>query len=290
MMKKEGNFKLVYWFLPLAVILVFFYLYPLADAIRLSFTNTRIGKLDSVYTVRSYIRVFSDPDLLIVLRNTLVFVVFTVFFQLFFGLLVGLLLETQLRGMGILKVAMITAWVVPGVIAGITWNIMFSSSAWGVINNTFELFGGNRVPFMTRPATALLATIITNVWRGTGFSGILQYGALRGIDPQLYEAADIDGANSRQKFFRVTLPLLKPMLMINLVLITIATVNTYDAIWSLTQGGPGIATTVLSLQTYKSTFLRMNLAQGAVYAVLMIVSSIVFTTIYLRLMKGQDHA
>ncbi len=289
-MKTEGKFHLVYWFLPLAVILIFFYLYPLVDAIRLSFTNARIGRLDIIYTLRSYIRVIENPDLLTVLRNTLVFVVFTVFFQLFFGLLVGMLLETQLKGMGILKVAMITAWVVPGVIAGITWNIMYSSSAWGVINNTIELFGGSRVPFMTKPSTALMATIITNVWRGTGFSGILQYGALRGIDPQLYEAASIDGASSWQKFYKVTLPMLKPMLMINLVLITIATVNTYDAIWSLTQGGPGIATTVLSLQTYKTTFLRLNLAQGAVYAVLMILSSTIFTTIYLRLMRSQNNA
>jgi ABC-type sugar transport system permease subunit len=77
------------------------------------------------------------------------------------------------------------------------------------------------------------------------------------------------------------------MLLINLVLITIATVNTYDAIWSLTQGGPGISTTVLSLQTYKVTFLRMSLGQGAVYAVLMILSSTIGTTIYLNMGKEQ---
>lgn len=273
--------------LPVVTVLALFYLIPLLDAIRLSFTNERIGSSNFSYTLRSYTKVLTDPDLLIVLRNTLVFVVFTVFFQLFLGLLVGLLLETRLKGMGLLKVAMITAWVVPGVIAGITWNLLYSSAAWGVINNTIEFFGIERISFMTQPTWALTATIITNIWRGTGFSGIMQYGALRQIDPQLYEAASIDGATTMQRFFKVTLPLLKPMLMINLILITISTVNTYDAIWSLTQGGPGIATTVLSLQTYKTTFLRLQIGQGAVYAVLMILSSTIFTIIYLRKLKEQ---
>ncbi len=284
-MIKSKNSWIIRWLLPVVVVLALFYLFPLVDAIRLSFTNERIGSTNSSYTLSSYIKVLKDPDLLVVLMNTFIFVVFTVFFQLFLGLLVGLLLETRLKGMGLLKAAMITAWVVPGVIAGITWNLLYSSAAWGVINNTIELIGFDRISFMTRPSWALTATIITNIWRGTGFSGIMQYGALRQIDPQLYEAASIDGASTMQRFFKVTLPMLKPMLMINLVLITISTVNTYDAIWSLTQGGPGISTTVLSLQTYKTTFLRLNIGQGAVYAVLMIVSSTIFTVIYLKKLK-----
>lgn len=275
------------WLLPVAIILLLFYLFPLLDAVRLSFTNARIGMGDITFSLTSYIRVFQDPDLLVILGNTLVFVVATVFFQLLLGLLVGLLLETQLPGMEFLKVAMIMAWVVPGVIAGITWNLLYSSAAWGVINNTLELFGGKRVSFLLKPGWSLVAIIIANIWRGTGFSGIMQYGALRAIDPQLYEAASIDGAGPVQRLLRITLPMLKPMLLINLVLITIATVNTYDAIWSLTQGGPGISTTVLSLQTYKSTFLRMSLGQGAVYAVLMILSSTIFTSVYLKMGKEQ---
>ncbi|MDC7234139.1 MAG: sugar ABC transporter permease [Spirochaetales bacterium] len=276
------------WFLPVLIILTLFYLFPLLDAIRLSFTNARIGLANVKFSLSSYEAVLTDPDLPVVLRNTVIFVIFTVFCQLTLGLLVGLLLETHLKGMGLLKLAMITAWVVPGVIAGITWNLLYSSASWGVINNTLELFGAEKISFMTNPSWALVATIIANVWRGTGFSGIMQYGALRGIDPQLYEAASIDGAGSFRRFWGITLPMLKPMLMINLVLITISTVNTYDAIWALTKGGPGISTTVLSLQTYKSTFLRLNLGQGAVYAVLMILSSTIFTAIYLRMMKEEN--
>ncbi len=273
------------WLLPVALILAFFYLLPVVDAIRLSFTNARVGTADLSFSLSSYAQVLRDSDLVVILRNTLIFVVFTVAFQLTLGLLVGLLLETHLPGMELLKVAMITAWVVPGVIAGITWNLLYSSAAWGVINNTLELFGGERISFLVNPGWALMGIVIANIWRGTGFSGIMQYGALRAIDPQLYEAASIDGATGMQQFWRITLPMLKPMLFINLVLITIATVNTYDAIWALTQGGPGIATTVLSLQTYKASFLRMNLGQGAVYAVLMILSSTIFTSIYLHMMR-----
>jgi multiple sugar transport system permease protein len=273
------------WLLPVALILAFFYLLPVVDAIRLSFTNARVGTADISFSLSSYAQVLRDSDLIVILRNTLIFVVFTVAFQLILGLLVGLLLETHLPGMELLKVAMITAWVVPGVIAGITWNLLYSSAAWGVINNTIELLGGERISFLVNSGWALMGIVIANIWRGTGFSGIMQYGALRAIDPQLYEAASIDGASGMQQFWRITLPMLKPMLFINLVLITIATVNTYDAIWALTQGGPGISTTVLSLQTYKASFLRMNLGQGAVYAVLMILSSTIFTSIYLHMMR-----
>jgi multiple sugar transport system permease protein len=274
----------------MVLVLLFFFLVPLVDAIRLSFTNTRIGIAASKVTFNSYLRVLQDPDLLVILGNTLLFVTLTVSLQLVIGLLVGLLLETDLKGMGLLKLAMITAWVVPGVIAGIVWNLMFSTASTGVINNTLQLFGIDKISFLTDAKWALFAVIVVNVWKGTGFSGIMQYSALRAIDPQLYEAAAIDGAGSMRKFFQITLPMIKPTLLINLVLITISTVNTYDAIWSLTQGGPGNSTTVLSLQTYKTTFLNMHIGQGSVYAVMMIVSSVIFTSIYLRFLGDKADA
>lgn len=278
------------WFLPVAIVLALFFLMPLLDAIRLSFTNAKTSTDNLTYSFISYINVFKDSDLIPILINTLVFIVFTVVCQLVLGLSVGLLLETHLPGMGILKVAMIAAWVVPGVIVGILWNLLFSTAAWGTINNTIELLGGEPISFMVKPAWALFAAVLVNVWRGTGFCGIMQYGALKAIDPQLYEAAAIDGATGIKRFLMITLPLLRPMLMINLVLITISATNTYDAIWSLTKGGPGIATTVLSLQTYKATILRGSLGQGAVYAVLMIFTSVILTSIYLQVMKGQNDA
>ncbi|GAI08753.1 unnamed protein product, partial [marine sediment metagenome] len=106
---------------------------------------------------------------------------------------------------------------------------------------------------------------------------------LRSIPEQLYEAARVDGASAWQQFIYVTLPQLRPILLINVVLITIYTFNTYDLIYSLTRGGPGGATSVIALQAYKETFQLMDLGSGAVYAVLMFCLSLIFTFIYHQL-------
>ena len=276
------------WMMPLILMLVIYYLVPLLDVFRLSFTNTVIGNTNFEYSISSYKAVVSDSNLPMFFYNTLIFVGFSVILQLGIGLIIGLLLECNYMGAGLLKVAMISAWVVPGIVTGIMWEILLSTSNWGFINNIIEFLIGNKIPFLFDPKWAITGAVIANVWRGTGFSGLMQYSALKGIDPQLFEAAHIDGAGTLQRFRYITLPQLKPMLLINLVLISINTMNTYDSIWALTKGGPGVSTTVLALQTYRATFQHLSLGQGGVYAVLMVIFSLGLTITYMRAMGGKE--
>jgi multiple sugar transport system permease protein len=227
------------WLGPMVVFLFCFYLFPLVDVIRLSLTNTTIGQNNFSYTLNSFISVLTDKNLPHILMRTLTFVFFSVFFQLLLGLLIGLLLEMDLHGAILLKMSMIFAWVVPGIITGIIWEILYSTSDWGLVNNIIQSITGKKIPFLFNARWAIIGAIIANVWRGTGFSGLMQYAALKGINPQLYEAARIDGAGQWKIFSMVTLPLLKPMMLINVVLITIGTMNTYDSIWALTRGAQG---------------------------------------------------
>ncbi len=243
----------------------------------------RVGRPDFSYTFNSYKSVLNNDDLWHALKVTFLFVGGSVIFQLCLGLGTALLINKELFGASLVKLSMISAWVVPGIVTGILWQMMYSSSSWGVINNFVSSLGLNKIPFLYDPGWALFAVTLANVWRGTGFSGILQYAALRAISPQLYEAADIDGASSWQSFVYITLPQLRPMLLINVVLITIYTFNTYGSIYSLTKGGPGSATTVMSLQTYKAVFRYLHLGKGSVYAMMMLILSAVFTLIYIKL-------
>ncbi|MEA1883657.1 MAG: sugar ABC transporter permease [Thermotogota bacterium] len=276
------------WLIPMVAILGIFYLYPLLNVFFLSFTNSEIGRNDFVFTFSKYVNVFTNDELWHVLKVTFLFVGFSVVFQLILGLFTAMLINQNQFGATFVKVSMISAWVVPGIITGVVWKIMYSSSNWGVINYFVKLLGFDSIPFLYTPGWALFSVTLANIWRGTGFSGIMQYAALRAIPEQLYEAASIDGANSWQKFWKITLPQLKPMLLINVILITIYTFNTYDSVYALTRGGPGNSTTVLSLITYKSVFKYLDLGTGSVYAILMIGLSATFTIIYSRLMKKEN--
>ena len=132
-----------------------------------------------------------------------------------------------------------------------------------------------------------MSVILANVWRGTAFSMILQYAGLQSIPDELYEAAEVDGANALQTFWYITIPQLRPILMINIILITIQTLNTFDMILVLTGGGPGRATEVLSLRTYNVIFREFSLSEGAVLAVIMLAIAMVLTLAYRRLLRSE---
>ncbi|WP_313760239.1 carbohydrate ABC transporter permease, partial [Rhizobium sp.] len=132
------------------------------------------------------------------------------------------------------------------------------------------------------------SVVISNVWRGTAFSMVVMYAAIKAIDPELYEAAEMDGANPWQRLIYITLPQLRAAILVNMILITIQTLNTFDAIISLTGGGPGRATEVLSLYTFNVVFRNYDLAAGAVLSILMLVISLSLALVYARFLpKGE---
>ena len=271
------------WASPGIIVLSVLYLWPLVSVIRYSFTDALLADPSYSYTAGSYRYVFSSSDFWYSMKVTFIFVGGSVAFQLLLGLITALLINKELFGAFFVKLGMISAWAVPGIITGVVWQIIYSESSWGILNYLTRLMGLGKIPFLSSPGWALFSVTLANIWRGTGFSGILQYAGLRSIPEQLYEAAKVDGASGWQQFKYITLPQLRPVLLINVVLITIYTFNTYDLIFSLTKGGPGGTTSVIALQAYKETFRLMDLGAGSVYAVLMFCLSLIFTFIYYQL-------
>jgi multiple sugar transport system permease protein len=279
------------WILPLVLLLLVSYVYPAIDVVRFSFTDATLLNPDYEYTLRSYANVYANRDLPIILKNTMIFVVASVVLQLFLGLLVALALHRGLKrglpGVTFIRVVILAAWIVPGVSAGIVWQLMLNEASYGFINGVLRLMDLPPVAWLSDPDIAIWSAVLANVWRGTAFSMILLYAGLVVIPASLYEAAAVDGATPFRQFLHVTLPQLRPILLINTILISIFTLNSFDLILPLTGGGPGRATEVLSLYAYNTVFRNFDLSNGAVLAVVLLLISLAFTFFYVRLLPKE---
>ncbi|KAB0680427.1 carbohydrate ABC transporter permease [Aureimonas leprariae] len=270
-----------------------FYLYPIVDVFRFAATNASLLGRDEVYTTATIRGVLGNPDLVGVLWTTFVFTFFSVVGQQALGLAIALVVvraeQRRLRGATVLRTIVLVAWVIPGIANGLIWQMLFSEAPFGAINSTLSLVGLPRVAWLSDPQIAMFSAVVSNIWRGTAFSMIVLYAALKGIDPVYYEAGRIDGASAPQMLRHLTLPLIRPALLVNSILITIQTLNTFDAIISLTGGGPGRATEVISLFTFNTVFRNYDLAAGSVLSVLMLAISLALALAYaVFLPRGRD--
>jgi len=280
------------WITPLAFLLFASYIYPALEVIRFSFTDATLLNPDYNYTLDSYGNAVANPDLPEILGATLIFVAASVFFQLLLGLLVAMALHRGMKrglyGVTFLRIVILASWIVPGVAAGIVWQLMFSEATYGFIDGILRLIGVPPVAWLSSPRIAIWSAVLANVWRGTAFSMILLYAGLVVIPGSLYEAAAVDGATALKQFWYVTLPQLRPIMLINTILISIFTLNTFDLILPLTGGGPGRATEVLALYAYNTVFRNFDLSNGAVLAVLLLLISLAFTILYVRLLPRES--
>ncbi|GLS21904.1 sugar ABC transporter permease [Labrys miyagiensis] len=272
------------WILPVILVIGVFYLYPVFDVFRLAFTDaTLIGNRES-YTLGSIVNGLSSPALPGILLTTLIFTGGSVVGQQLFGLAIALVVirgeKRRLWGTTVLRTTALVAWVVPGIAGGIIWQMLFSEAPYGALNSMLRVMHLHPVAWLSDPAMAPWSAVIANVWRGTAFSMVVMYAALKSIDPALYEAAEMDGASAGQRLIYITLPQLRAAILVNMILITILTINTFDAIIALTGGGPGRATEVLSLYVFNIVFRNYDLSGGSVLSVLMLVISLGLALVY----------
>lgn len=279
------------WLMPLILVLGIFYLYPVLEVFRFAFSDiTLLGKGEDA-TIQTLIKTMARPELPEILWVTLVFTGASVLGQQILGLAVAMVVvrgeKRRLFGTNLLRTTALIAWVVPGVAGGIVWKMLMNGAPFGGLNSVLKLFGMAPVQWLSDPDIVMWSVVIANIWRGTAFSMVVMYAALKAIDPVLYEAADVDGANPWQRLVHVTLPQLRAAIMVNLILITIQTLNTFDAVISLTGGGPGRATEVLSLYTFNTVFRNYDLAAGAVLSLLMLVISMSLALFYAKFLPKE---
>ena len=225
----------------------------------------------------NYFNVIESPYFWESLRNTLWFTLISVPLIIVVGFAVAKLLLAKFVGRAVVRSVVILPWVLPGAVAGAVWMWIFHPS-WGIFNLILYEFGiiDSYIGWLTDPTLAKVSVIVAHVWMQFPFAGILLMAALLAIDPQLYEAAEIDGASAFQRFRHVTLPHIKPMVVILCVYESLIGLTTYDLTYALTAGGPGTATTLISQHIWKESFQMLNFGNGAALAFIMMLLSLGF--------------
>jgi len=215
----------------------------------------------------------TDPRFLNAARVTLVFTVVSVGLELALGLLAALLLRHQSAGRRLALSLILLPWALPSVVTAKLFEWLYHPSA-GLVN---YLLGGLRLNWLGDPHLALLGVILADVWRTLPFVALLCYARLIGIAPEVYEAAQVDGAGALATFWRITLPLLRPVLLIAVLFRTLDALRGFDIMFVLTGGGPANTTETLTVYAYRSLFQTLQLGLGsaigvAVFALVMLVA------------------
>lgn len=233
--------------------------------------------------LQNYIDILFHDDLFWPsLKRTLLWVLFGVGFQFLFGFILALVLNQKFRFRGIVRAVSMVPWVMPGVLIGLIWRWLYDGD-YGVINDLLIRMGflDKGIAFLSRTDTTLPAAILSVVWQGIPFFALMILAALQGVSTDMYEAAEIDGANFFQRLFLITVPSIKNTLYVTVLLRIIWVTNSVDIIQNMTTGGPAYATQTVGIYVYQRA-RALNLGYASALAVIMTILLLVVAIPYLR--------
>ncbi|MBI2090936.1 MAG: sugar ABC transporter permease [Deltaproteobacteria bacterium] len=279
-----------YYVLPSLVFVLLFSLYPIFESFRLSFYRLILALpwLGQRFVGwENYGDLVTDPVAMQSLGTTLLFVAVTAPLEVVLGLSMALVLNESFRGRALLRAIVLVPWAIPTVVSSQMWRFIFNDR-YGLIN--FFLFGEATHLYLAplaEPDLAVLAIMTADIWKTSSFAALIILAGLQTIPDELYEAASIDGASAWQKFHHITLPLLKPALLLALLFRTIDALRVFDLVFVMTQGGPADATNVLQFYGYKKTFAEGMIGYGSAIAVVVFFLSLVLSLLYIRLLGAR---
>ncbi|MBE9225989.1 sugar ABC transporter permease [Phormidium sp. LEGE 05292] len=256
--------------LPALILLLFVYGYPIARALWLSLFTQNLGtELKPVFSgLDNYIRMAGDGRFWQSFWITSVFTVVAVLLELLLGLGIALVLNERFRGRSLVRTAAIIPWALPTALIALAWAWIFNDQ-FGIVNDILLRLGliKTGINWLGDPNLAMVSVIIADVWKTTPFISILLLAGLQSISPDLYEAHAIDGATPWQSFYKITLPLLMPQILIALLFRFAQSFGVFDLISVMTGGGPGGATEVVSLYIYATVMRYLDFGYGSALVV-----------------------
>jgi multiple sugar transport system permease protein len=267
--------------------------YPLIYNFILSFQDVSLTNLatgDSRFIGwENYYALLKDPVFWISLKNTFVYTIGSIFFQFIIGFLLALFFNQKFRLAPFLRGVLMMSWLIPLTITALLFKFMMGSET-GIINYVLLAFGIIQQPmeWLTNPQMALWAVIIANIWVGIPFNMILLSAGLSSLPEEVYESASLDGANAFQKFFYITVPLLRPVILVVMILGFIYTFKVFDLVYVMTGGGPINSTEVLSTYAYSLSFNQFHFSLGAAAANILFIILFVISLIYLRMIQKDE--
>ena len=271
---------------PTVLLVVVLMVVPIVMVISYSFRDNVIVQENSVFAgLANYTKVLTDTDFLVAMKNTAVFISVSTAAHLVLGLGFAMMLNTSLLSgvtKAVFRIVYILPWLFTIAVIAVIWRLLLDPS--GVINYVLHALGiiQNGVDWLGSPSTALWAVTFANIWSGYPFFMISLLAGLQGIPADLYEAAAVDGTNWFQRFFYVTLPQLRPVIISMAVLDLIWTSQQFALIWMMTGGGPLNTTEMLSTYTYKQAFSEYEFATASAAAVIVLLITMVLAFFYVR--------
>jgi len=290
---KRMNDKTFAWFsIAPAILLVFgIVVYPLIQTFIYSLQNMELISANKGQFVglSNYAELLSDPDFWESFGRTFYFAIVSISLELVLGLLIALLLNENLAGKTFLRTIIILPWAVPTIVNAAMWKWIYHPE-YGALNallTQLHVMDEYR-SWLSTPWLAMHMVIVADVWKMTPFVAIFILAALQMTNKGIYEAADLDGAGLLRRFFVLTLPYLKPTLLVLLVMRTMESFKVFDLIYALTQGGPANGTMVLTYQAYIKAFTNLQYSQGATISYVIAFLILIMTVLYVKTLKLEE--
>ncbi len=257
--------------------------YPILGVLWLSL-HRRIPTFDisRFEGLNNYLFLLSDSRFWNALGNTLYFTVISVALELLLGLSIAILINRSFRGRGLMRAVILVPWAIPTVVCAKMWEWIYHPD-FGLLNYLL----GTGENWLGSPFLAMQAAVAMDVWKTTPFVALLLIAALQVIPEDLYRAARTDGARSWRTFLHLTLPLLKPVILVVLIFRSLDAFRVFDAIYVLTGGGPGNATETLSIYAYKVLFQTLQFGYGSTLAVVVFLCTGLMSLFYIRILTGE---
>lgn len=276
---------LLLFFLPGAVFMGAFLVYPILSMVFDSFFEIGITGDRTFIGLDNYIHAFTAGGFLKQLKNTLIYIVVAVSIETILGVLFALFFEMNYKGSKVIRSLMMAPLMIAPLVAGLTWKLMMSSS-FGIVNELLTRIGilsdPSDILWLADARWSLLACCIADIWLTVPFMMLMTLAGLQGLDTSVTEAARIDGANTVQQVFYVKLPMIKPVLLTALSVRIIDAARTFDIIWAMTEGGPNSSSETLSIIIYKTLTRYNDIGYASAMAVVFIIALVVFTLVFMQ--------
>jgi trehalose/maltose transport system permease protein len=272
-----------YMVLPALLIILIVAFFPILQAINLSLRQATVMQAGPFVGTENYIEMFQNPDFLEGLTNTLIFTVASVVLEFLIGISIALAINRAFRGRGLVRAAVLVPWAFPTVISAVMWRLMFQDQV-GIINYVANAIGLISEPILSDRTLLLIGVTLVDVWKTTPFMALLLLAGLQTIPGEVYEAARVDGANVMQRFFRITLPLLKPTILVAVLFRTLDAYRVFDLFWALSNRE------LESLSTFVYEGVRISqlqFAQGNAASVFIFVTAFLIAIFFIKVLGMQ---
>lgn len=282
-MKKKIKLKEVstpwLFVLPALIPLLVFWIYPILRSFYISFTDwDYMSPTYNFVFFDNFIALFKDSRFYDALWNTVVFTLGTLIPTIILGLGLALLMQKSFRGSGIVKFILFSPWITPTVAVSIVWTWIYDPGT-GIANTILNFLGLPALQWIKSSQTSMLAVIIVTVWKSLGYAMIFYLSALEKVPKELYEASGMDGAKWWQRFRDVTLPCISPTTFFLMIITMVNSLQAYDQIQILTQGGPSGSTRTLLYMYYQLGFEEFNMGQATAVAIILIVITVLLSIV-----------